>query len=151
MHHDHPTRRAATPLRLMGVATLLFACRATAAEVVRVTADFTAEVDYPLVKSKFGVFNSGIVPAERYERDAKLYGEVRPDSLRVDLGWGCHWAGWTKEPVTGDVRTPRFEFAEMDRIADVLRGQDVLPYWSYCYVPDPLQPSRRGWREAPAD
>src|SRR3954468_10469094 len=138
MRHDHPTFRAATPVHLLSVAALLFACRATAADVVRVTADFAVEVDYPLVKSKFGVFNSGIVPAARYERDAKLHGEVRPDSLRIDLGWGGHWAGWTKEPITGDARAPRFEFAETDRIADALRGQDVLPYWSYCYVPNPL-------------
>lgn len=118
---------------------------------VTVTADFAQSADYPLIKSKFAVFNSGIVPLSRYQRDIALYDEVRPDSLRIDLGWGGHWCGWTKEPVTGTADTPQFDFTEMDAIASLLHDHNVGAYWSYCYIPDPLKPSPRGWRGPPKD
>ena len=119
------------------------------ADEVRASADFGQFIDGPIVKDKLGVFNSGIVPVARYERDARLIGEVRPDSLRIDLGWGGHWAGWSREPIQPDPNIAagtRCDFAEMDRIAAVLRREGVWPYWSYCYVPDPLQPAPRAWR-----
>lgn len=137
--------------RTLILALVLLVVTARAEPPVTVTADFAQSADYPLVKSKFAVFNSGIVPLSRYQRDIALYDEVHPDSLRIDLGWGGHWCGWTKEPITGTADAPQFDFAEMDAIAALLHQHHVGAYWSYCYIPDPLKPSPRGWRGPPKD
>ena len=121
------------------------------ADPVTVTADFAAPADYPLVKDKFGVYNSGIVPVAHYRRDAPLLDEVRPESLRIDLAWGTPWAGWTTPPVAGTVADPQYHFAEMDDIAALLSAHDVRPQWSYCYVPDPLQSRPGRYRDLPTD
>src|SRR5689334_11272597 len=52
---------------------------------VVITADFAATADYPLSKTKFGVYNSGLVPLSHYERDSALFDEIKPNSLRIDL------------------------------------------------------------------
>lgn len=118
---------------------------------VTIAADFRVPVDNPLVKTKFGVYNSGVVPLAHYERDAPLLDEVRPDSLRVDLAWGTRWAGWKTPPVSGTAEHPVYDFAEMDRIAALLNGRNVRPFWSYCYLPSPVQRRLGDYRSAPAD
>ncbi len=118
---------------------------------VTITADFAVPIDNPLVKTKFGVYNSGVVPLAHYERDAPLLDEVRPDSLRMDLAWGTRWAGWKTPPVSGTAGQPVYDFAEMDRIAALLNGRNVSPFWSYCYVPSPVQPRPGDYRALPTD
>ncbi|MGI8484723.1 MAG: GH39 family glycosyl hydrolase, partial [Thermomicrobiales bacterium] len=113
-----------------------------------VNADFSVAVDPPLVR-KFGVMNSGLVSFDRHRRDLCLLPEIAPDSLRIDLCWGEPRAGWSEEPVQGTSRELRYHFAEMDELAKTLNGLDVLPYWSYCYTPPPLQHS--DWRSGPND
>jgi len=118
---------------------------------VTITADFAVPVDNPLVKTKFGVYNSGVVPLSHYERDIPLLDEVHPDSLRVNLAWGTRWAGWKTPPVSGTAAQPVYDFAEMDRMAALLNGKNVRPFWSYCYVPAPLQPAPGRYRAVPMD
>lgn len=118
---------------------------------VRVAADFAAGADYPLIKGKFALFNSGIVPVATYERDADLFPVVAPESLRIDLGWGTEWAEWTRQPIGGTAAAPVYDLAELDRIAEILNERGVLPYWSYCYTPSPLQDPPGDWKSVPGD
>jgi xylan 1,4-beta-xylosidase len=118
---------------------------------VKITADFAVPVDNPLVKTKFGVYNSGVVPLSHYERDIPLFDEVHPDSLRVDLAWGTRWAGWKTPPVSGTAEQPVYDFGEMDRIATLLNEKNVTPFWSYCYVPLPVQNQSDGYRSVPTE
>ena len=121
------------------------------AALVKITADFAVGADNPLVKTKFGVYNSGVVPLSHYERDIPVFDEVHPDSLRVDLAWGTPWAGWKTPPVSGTAGQPVYDFGEMDRIATLLNGKNVTPFWSYCYVPLPVQNQTDGYRSVPTD
>ena len=121
----------------------------TQMSAAQIRADFAVPVDNPLVKTKFGVYNSGVVPLSHYERDIPLFDEVHPDSLRVDLAWGTRWAGWKTPPVSGAVEQPVYDFREMDRIATLLNGKNVTPFWSYCYVPTPVQSRPNGYRSVP--
>ena len=130
---------------------LLSSCLAAAPPTVHVTVDFAAPADYPLSKSKFGVFNSGMVRPDRYARDMPLYDEVRPDSLRVDLGWGARWIGWKTRPIAGTADHLTYDFSETDRVATLLRDHGVPAYWSYCYTPTPLQPRRGNYQGIPTD
>ncbi len=135
--------------RLAAPLLLLLTCLAAAP--VHVTVDFAAPADYPLSKSKFGVFNSGMVRPDRYARDMPLYDEVRPDSLRVDLGWGAGWVGWKTHPVGGTAGHLSYDFTETDRTATLLRDHGVPAYWSYCYTPRPLQPKPGDYQAEPTD
>jgi len=117
---------------------------------VTVTVDFAAPVDYPLSKEKFAVYNSGLVSLDRYRRDAERFAEVGPESLRIDIAWG--WPPgedpYVVQPVTGTADHLVYNVDELDELATLLNGQGVRPYWSYCYMPVPLQ--RAGdWRSAP--
>lgn len=116
-----------------------------------VAADFGRGADYPLLKSKFAAFNSGIVPLTTYERDAEFFAIAKPESLRIDLGWGTDWAGWAEQPIHGTPEAPVYHFREMDGIAKVLNDRNVLPYWSYCYNPTPLQDPQGAWQGVPSD
>ena len=122
-----------------------------AAGPVHVTVDFAQPADYPLSKSKFAVFNSGMVRPDHYARDMPLYDQVRPDSLRVDLGWGARWIGWKTRPIAGTADHLTYDFTETDRVAKLLRDHGVPACWSYCYTPTPLQPRRGNYQGVPTD
>lgn len=123
------------------------------AESTRIDArvDFTTFVDYPITKTKFAIFNSCIVPLSTYQRDAEFFTIAKPESLRIDLGWGTNWAGWTEQPIIGTPGEPVLQLREMDAIAQILNDAGVLPYWSYCYTPTPLQDPPGDWRSVPKD
>ncbi len=135
----------------MAACALSVAATAAAADPVRVVVDCGVPADYPLSKAKFGVFNSGMVRPDRYARDMHLYDEVRPDSLRVDLGWGAGWIGWKTHPIGGTAADLRYDFTETDRTAALLRDHGVPAYWSYCYTPRPLQPPGGDFKGEPTD
>jgi len=123
---------------------------ANEARSVTVTADFGRAVDYPLSKTKFAVYNSGLVTLDRYKRDVERFVEVSPESLRIDIawGWGPDWNPYTVQPITGSPANLTYNFDELDELATLLNGVDVRPYWSYCYMPVPLQ-QNGDWRSAP--
>ncbi|HWQ90971.1 MAG TPA: hypothetical protein VN673_04815, partial [Clostridia bacterium] len=105
---------------------------------VPVLVDFRVAADYPLSKTKFAVYNSGFVPLQHYKRDEPLFRELRPESLRIDLWWGG--GKWSRPPVSGTSEQLRFDFEEMDGLAELLNRNGIRPYWAYCYIPAPLQP-----------
>jgi xylan 1,4-beta-xylosidase len=116
-----------------------------------VRVNFQQRADYPLVKTKFGIFNSGLVPVRRYERDLDHFAEVSPESLRIDLWWGGLETGWTTHAFDGAPGNIVYDFAEIDRLAVLLNQVNVLPYWSYCYMPKPLQNPPGEYRSVPRD
>ena len=138
------------PLRLL-LLVMFLAASARAAEPVHVIADFSTPVDYPLSKSKFAVFNSGMVRPARYDRDAALIGAVHPESMRIDIGWGAQWIGWKTPAIFGTADAPKYDFTEMDQTAAALKSHGVPVYWSYCYTPRPLQPKSGDYRGMPTD
>lgn len=122
-----------------------------AAPAIVARADFGQSADYPITKTKFAIFNSCIVPLSTYERDAEFFGIAKPESLRIDLGWGTDWAGWSRQPIEGAANAPEYHLEEMDAIAAILNKHGVLPYWSYCYTPTPVQDPPGDWRSVPKD
>lgn len=118
----------------------------------RVTVDFSTLENVPLSKDRIAIYNSGLVPIDRYERDESLLARVGAESLRIDLGWGAEWMPRSREVVrkTADGRL-RFDFEETDAIARLLTRNHVRPYWSYCYVPAAARPQGGNWRGMAAD
>ncbi len=113
-----------------------------------VSVDFSKPQGTPLVK-KFGMFQSGLVPMERTERDFPLLKALGPESVRLELGFGA--PGWImSDAITGTADNPRFSYEQMDRYADLVREAGGLPYWAYGYNPYPLQ-SDNNYRSQPSD
>lgn len=146
-------RRAAVAMGVTAAvagAMLVTAVPASAATVT-VTAQMGTPVDYPLIKSKFALYNSCLVPVERYDRDLNLIGELNTDSLRIDGGLGgdpnC---GYVNDPVGGTPGALTYDWSEVDRWVRNLNERAVTPYFSYSYQPPPLQIGG-DWRSRPSD
>lgn len=116
------------------------------ANVVQV--DFAVKIDPPLVK-KFSQYNSGLVTMYRYRRDIGKLAELAAESFRIDLSIGKRDSGWKEEIVTGSLDDLTYNFTEIDELSTMLNRIGVLPYWSWCYVPEPLQQKPGAWKEAP--
>ena len=109
--------------------------------------DFARPGGVPLSKERIAIYNSGLVPIERYRRDADLLRRSRAESLRLDLGWGAEWMPWRDQPVTRELDgTIRYHFDETDELARLLADCGLRPYWSYCYVPIAARPEGGDWR-----
>jgi hypothetical protein len=121
------------------------------ATTATVRVDPARRADHPLSKSKFAVFNSGIVHAATYRRDEAALRAARPESVRIDIGWGAAWIGYQRPistPVPGGFV---YDFSELDEIGSFLNGLGIRPYWSYCYVPAPYQSESGDWRDLAKD
>lgn len=101
----------------------------------------------PLFK-KFGMFNSGIVNVDRYERDAPLFRRCRTSSLRMDLfiGERSMDLGNIADNTIDDIV---YHWEKSDRLVALLTANGVSPYYSWCYVPLPLQPEGGNYRSVP--
>lgn len=152
IHRSRMTRGALGLAVVLGlcVATLVASPQKAAAATATVTANLGTPVDYPLTKSKFGVYNSCLVPLTRYNRDLNLISELHTDSLRIDGGLGgdpnC---GYVNDPVSGTASSLSYDWSEVDPFVDNLNARGVSPYWSYSYQPAPLQVGG-DWRSKPS-
>ncbi len=115
---------------------------------VLVINDFSKRVEPPLHK-KFSMFNSGLVPIKNYERDLDKIIALYSDSLRIDLGIGANNFP-LKDVVSGTIDNIKYDFVKIDYLAVMLNERRVLPYFSWSYIPTPLQ-IHGDHRKGPAD
>jgi len=116
---------------------------------IRVETKVTA--DYPLSKYKFALFNSGLVPISTYRRDSWALEATRPESIRIDIGWGAEWMNWESEVARRDSDTVVYNFSELNDLGAVMSALKIRPYWSYCYVPKAFRPPGGDWRTLDRD
>lgn len=112
------------------------------------TIDFGRREGTPLFK-KFALFNSGLVPIDRHERDMELIERLKPESLRIDLFMGHDEMPFGRL-VTGTQDDPVLSLELLERWARALLEHGVLPYMAWCYFPEPLQ-KNGDWRSGPTD
>ncbi|QNE21327.1 hypothetical protein F1D05_29690 [Kribbella qitaiheensis] len=123
----------------------------TPATIATIRVHPASRADHPLSKSKFAVFNSGIVHAATYHRDAAALRAAQPESVRIDIGWGADWIGYER-PISEPSRDGfAYDFSELDEIGAFLNDLGIRPYWSYCYIPSPYQPRGGDWRDLADD
>lgn len=117
----------------------------------QITADFSVWERFPLVKTKFGFFNSAYVPYERWLKHAGLLDGVRPVSMRYELGWGmgrevarlngnraCPQE-YDAPQVRGKCGREEIVTGEMDGFTASLLQHGVQPFFILCYTPEILQ------------
>lgn len=112
-----------------------------------ITADFRHRLDHPLSKSAFAIFNSGLVHAATYERDAEHLLSAHPEHCRIDIGWGAEWMDHPHPVAITTKAGMAYDFRDLDAIAAVLNTAGIRPYWSYCYIPEPFRPEGGSWRD----
>lgn len=113
-----------------------------------VTIDFSKREGVPLLK-KFGLFNSGIVGLDQYTRDGHLMDGLRTDSLRVDIYMGEDGRPFARV-VDGTEAALTYHFEDLDALVKLLDEHGVRPYWSWSYIPIPLQVDGN-WRKGPSN
>lgn len=128
--------------------TVMESVPASLEEPTAITIDFSRREGVPLIK-KFALFNSGLVALEQYGRDAYLLDELRTDSLRIDIFMGSEGQPFA-HIVDGTEKEMTYHFEELDSLVRLLEEYGVRPYWSWCYIPFPLQQDG-DWRKGPSD
>ena len=115
-------------------------------QLTAIAVDFSKREGVPLIK-KFALFNSGMVALNQYERDAHLLDGLRTDSLRIDIFMGNEGQPFA-HVVDGTAEDMTYHFEELDSLVGLLEEHGVRPYWSWCYIPFPLQQDG-DWRKGP--
>lgn len=120
------------------------------AATVAVTANFASDASYPLVKSKFGVYNSGYVTPARWVSDAQKLRDLRPARVRWEMMMGNEQPGWN-QMVGGTPSALTYDFAQADQVIDVINSANAEAVVNLTYTPTPLKPSGGSWNNPPTD
>lgn len=140
-------------LTAVGTALLLVPLVASGtaqAQSATVTANFAVEADHPLIKSKFGLFNSGYVSLARWRADSHLMAPLRPARVRWETMWGNEQHDWAPM-VTGDPNNPTYNFGQIDQLVDLINANNAQPVPALTYTPDILQPPGGNWNNPPTN
>jgi xylan 1,4-beta-xylosidase len=105
-----------------------------------VSADFAVAEGYPLVKTKFSVYDPVGPTTEQFDSNITKMGELNIDTFRLEVAWGRQRTGFnTHRGVGGAADKLVFDFQPLDHIIEKLRTQNVLLLASFGYTPAPLQ------------
>ena len=102
--------------------------------------DFAIDVDYPLVKTKFNVYDPVGPTMEQFDKNVGLMHELNIETYRIELGWGRRYSGFgLNHMIDGTADSLIYHFQNLDHMVKELRKQDVMLHGAYCYCPFPLQ------------
>lgn len=114
--------------------------------------DFSHPADPPLVKTKFGVYQTPLVTLPRLLDSVPLLREIKVTDLRYEIGWGKPESlAYTQ--IGGTAQNPTYEFSMLDAFITKLNAADVTPLLAMSYCPLPLK-SRTdwsSWKDMPGD
>lgn len=105
--------------------------------------DFSRRADYPLVKTKFGVYQTPLTTLPRLLDSVPLLREVSVSELRYEMGWGKPDV-LAASQIGGTATRPTYDFSVIDAFTQKLKQAGVRPLLAMTYCPDPLK-SREGW------
>ena len=114
--------------------------------------DFARWADPPLVKTKFGVYQTPLIGLDRLLASTDLLGEIGVQDLRYEVGWGKPDT-LAHDQISGTAADPKMDFSTLDRFLARLRAQDVRPLLAMTYCPDPLKTRTDwgAWKDLPSD
>lgn len=97
----------------------------------------------PLVKTKFGVYQTPLISMPALLRSTDLLAELNIQNLRYEMGWGKPDV-LAFDQIGGTASRPTINFAALDPFFARLRAQNVRPLLALTYCPNPLK-SQTGW------
>lgn len=129
----------------------------------KLTVDFNRPEKFPLLKTKFGFFNSAYVPYDRWAKHAELLKNVRPAAVRYEVGWGMGNVGtelngnkafpqeYNAPQIRGSVDQIELVTEQIDGFVSSLNQQGIAPFLINCYNPKILQGANEDYTGMPKD
>jgi len=143
--------RAARALRgLLALAVPLCLGPSVAAQTF--TADFGRWSGPPLVKTKFGVYQTPFLPPSTWRKMMPLLQEAGVQDFRYEMAWGKPDAQ-AFDQITGTATEPIINFAPIDVLANGLEAIGIHPLFAMTYDPLPLKTGDawQRWKDVPSD
>lgn len=116
------------------------------------TADFGRWSGPPLVKTKFGVYQTPFLPPSTWRMMMPLLQEAGVQDFRYEMAWGKPDAR-AFDQITGTAAKPVINFAPVDALASGLKSIGVHPLFAMTYDPLPLKTGTawQRWKDVPSD
>ena len=115
------------------------------------TADFGRWSGPPLVKTKFGVYQTPFLPPSTWKKMMPLLQEAGVQDFRYEMAWGKPDAQ-AFDQITGTAAKPIINFAPIDALAKGLKAMGVHPLFAMTYDPLPLKTNAawQRWKDVPS-
>lgn len=135
---------------LLAFAALFFLPAAAPAQVFH--ADFSKWAGPPLVKTKFGVYQTPFLKKADLAKAAGMLPEAGVQDLRYEMGWGKPDA-YAFDQISGTAAAPTIDFAPLDPFVRELGRQGILPLFAMTYDPVPLKTGTewQRWKDVPSN
>lgn len=114
-------------------------------------ADFSRWAGPPLVKTKFGVYQTPFLKKADLSRAAALLPEAGVQDLRYEMGWGKPDT-YAYDQIRGTAADPVIDFSALDPFVLSLKQYGVTPLFAMTYDPLPLKTGTawQRWKDAPS-
>jgi len=115
-------------------------------------ADFGRWSGPPLVKTKFGVYQTPFLPPSTWKKMMPLLQEAGVQDFRYEMAWGKPDAQ-AFDQITGTAANPVIDFAPLDSLANGLKALGIHPLFAMTYDPLPLKTGSawQRWKDVPSD
>ena len=115
-------------------------------------ADFSKWAGPPLVKTKFGVYQTPFLSEADLSRAAALLPEAGVQDLRYEMGWGKPDT-YAFDQIRGTAANPVFDFSALDPFVLSLKQFGVSPLFAMTYDPLPLKTGTgwQRWKDTPSN
>jgi hypothetical protein len=137
-------------LQALPVFAALFLSASVQAQVFH--ADFSQWTGAPLVKTKFGVYQTPFLKKGDLARAAALLPEAGVQDLRYEMGWGKPDT-YAYDQIQGTAAEPVIDFSALDPFVRSLKRYGVTPLFARTYDPLPLKNGTdwQRWKDVPAN
>lgn len=114
------------------------------------TADASRWSGPPLLKDKFGVYQTPLRSLDTILKSGPLLAEAQVRDIRYEIGIGKPGAlAW--DQITGRVENLRYDFRTLDALVNSWKQAGIQPLFAFTYCPLPLQSSDgpNAWKSPP--
>lgn len=116
---------------------------ATQASAQTFEVDFSKPCDPPLLKTKFGVYQTPLTTLPRLLDSIPLLREINVSDFRYEIGWGKPDV-LAHDQISGDATRLSYDFSTLDALVGKLEASGARPLLALSYCPNPLK-SRTEW------
>ena len=134
----------------------LLACTLFAMHSFAGAQTFTADCSHwsgpPLVKTKFGVYQTPLIRLQDLLNTTPLLQEISVRDLRYEIGWGKPDV-LAYDQISGTAARLQIDFAVLNAFTRLLAVQGVKPLFALTYCPNPLKSRQEwaAWKDLPND
>ena len=139
-------------VRIKLILTMSLMLRAVSANAQTFEVNFSEPANAPLVKTKFGVYQTPLTTLPGLLDSLPLLREINVADLRYELGWGKPDV-LAPSQISGTAKQLNYDFATIDAFVERLQSAGVKLLLAMGYCPDPLK-SRAvwaAWKDMPSD